>query len=260
MATYKDIVSREQKFHDEYWKTREAYKVRDKIKIKIPKVASLAGKKMLICGCGFGTQAVQAVHAAEEGADVYMFDISSAAVEKALEMAAFNGVNVKADVMDFHELQYQDDFFDVIYGDGILHHVDVSVAGRQIFRCLKEGGVAYFRENSDRNPLLRWLRRTFFGQPGGYQRRRFLFLTRTGTHDEYPLTEEEVAILRDIFGGHLRRSHPDFYFFQLGWVVVGHHRTVQECLKSLDDFVVKLFPSVREYSFNQYIWLRKVTG
>jgi SAM-dependent methyltransferase len=157
-------------------------------------------------------------------------------------------------------LKYPDNFFDVIYGSSILHHVDCTVAERQMFRCLKPGGIAYFHENSDRNPILRYLRRLLFGSPGGYQKQKFLFLKRTGTTDEYPLTEKEVAQLSDIFGGHIERYYPRFYFFYLLYFVGWRNERFGKFLWGLDTIIGDLFPFLKRYSFVQDLLLQKPGG
>jgi len=250
-----NTVDREREFFDELWKSTQPREVYEHL--EIPTVGTLLGKRVLICSCGSGTEPVLA---AKEGAEVYAFDISETAIRKAEEVAAFNRVKVIAEVMDFHDLKYPDDFFDVIYGTSILHHVDCAVAGRQIFRCLKPGGIAYFRENSDRNPILRFLRRLLFGSPGGYQRQKFWFIKRTGTTDEYPLTEEEVAQLSDIFGGHIKRYYPRFYFFYLLYFVGWRNERFGKLLWDFDTAIGDLFPFLKRYSFVQDLLLQKPGG
>ena len=110
-------------------------------RIQIPGMDSLGGKRVLICSCGSG---IEPVLAAQAGGEVYAFDISPVAVETAKKVAAFHGVGMTAEAMDFHNLQYPDDFFDVMYGSYILHHIDCSLAGEQMLRCLKPGRHSLF--------------------------------------------------------------------------------------------------------------------
>ena len=145
------IQEREKNFYDELWK-RYPSDVKVKKRIRIPEVDKLSGKKVLVCAIGEGTDAVAL---ALQGADVYGFDLSQTSVDKTNKLASFNQVSVNVQIMDFHNLKYPEDFFDIIYGHAILHHVDCEKAGKEIYRCLKPGGIAYFGENSDRNPVLR---------------------------------------------------------------------------------------------------------
>lgn len=246
------IQDREKQFYDEEWKKIKVREIRGRV--VIPEIPTLAGKRVLVCSCGTGIEAVQA---ALEGADVYAFDISETAAHNACAMAEYNKVQMQVEVMDFHHLTYPDNFFDIVYGSAILHHIDCDVVGRQIHRVLKPGGVAYFLENSDRNVLLRWVRRLVFGKPGGYQRQKFLFFRRNGTTDEYPLTEEEVAMLQRIFQGNLRRYNHTFEFFYLLNSMLFKKRSVGRKLRAFDRFVVRILPFLRPYSFQQEIWMQK---
>lgn len=246
------VIENEKAFYDEKWKAIKVREIRGEI--SVPEVATMRGLRVLVCSCGTGIEAVQA---ARQGAETYAFDISETAVENARAMAAFNGVDVQVEVMDFHDLSYPDNSFDIVYGSAILHHIDCSVAGKEIHRVLRPGGIAYFHENSDRNPILRLIRRTLFGKPGGYQRQNLLFLRRNGTTDEYPLTEEEVRTLTNIFEGDLKRYYHRFEFFYLLNAMIFKNKAIGRRLKSLDRFTAKFFPFVRKYSFSQEIWMRK---
>jgi len=249
------IQSREKQFYDEEWKKVQVREIRGRV--TIPEIPTIAGKRVLVCSCGTGIEAVQA---ALEGAEVYAFDISETAVRNAQAMAEFNNVQMEVQLMDFHQLTYPENFFDIVYGSAILHHIDCDVVGRNIHRVLKPGGVAYFRENSDRNPLLRWVRRLAFGKPDGYQRQKFLFFRRNGTTDEYPLTEEEVTKLREIFQGNLRRYNHTFEFFYLMNAMIFKKRSVGRKLRVFNRFVVRALPFLRPYSFQQEIWMQKPAG
>jgi SAM-dependent methyltransferase len=60
---------------------------------------------------------------------------------------------------DAHHTPYPDAAFDLVIGDGILHHLDLDVALGEVHRVLKPGGRAVFREPRLDNPLLKLFRR-----------------------------------------------------------------------------------------------------
>lgn len=252
--TQREIVERERAFYDRVHAKRKPQIAKIEGILRIPGVESLHGKSILICSCGTSDEQVRA---AKAGAEVYTFDISSAAVEKAKEVADFNGFRIHAEVMDFHRLNYPDNFFDVAYGQSILHHVDCALAGRELYRCLKPGAIAVFWENSDRNPLIRWFRRKAFGVPGSKAKQQFLFFKRIGTPDEYPLTDEEIASLGRIFQGQVRVLHVYFSFFRLLYHFVWQNRFFARIMSALDDLIVRVFPFLMRYSFSQIVWLQK---
>jgi SAM-dependent methyltransferase len=242
----------EQAFFDAFWQATPLRRITERL--EMPGV-DLRGKRVLICSCGSGEEPVRAVNAGASA--VYAFDISSTAVAKAREVARHNGVVIHAHVMDFHALAYPSDFFDVVYGSAILHHVDCARAGDEIRRCLKPGGLAYFCENSDRNPLLRWARRTLFGAPGDVQRRRAWVFKRYGTDDEYPLTDDELRALQRAFGSALRIRIPRFVFFEMLAVHGWRNDRFLRATQVADRLAVRLIPGIARYSFLQDVVLRK---
>ncbi len=247
------VTERERDHYNKHWRKTKPFIVEGTI--DIPEIGSLNKKRVLICSCGAGYNPVKA---AKEGAEVFAFDISETAIEKAREMASYNGVSINAEVMDFHALKYPDNYFDVIYGTMILHHIDCSVVSRELYRCLKPEGVAFFHENSDRNPFLRFIRRAFFGKPGEIQKSKFLFFKRHGTTDEYPLTEEEIDTFRDIFGEkNVRLFYPKFVFFQCLYMFGINAAILKKITLFLDNLTFSAFPFVRKYSFVQDVWMKK---
>ena len=121
----------------------------------------------------------------------------------------------------------------------------------KIYRVLKPNGIAFFRENSDQNAILRFFRRLVFGKPGEYQRQKLLFMKRRGTIDEYPLREEDVEILSKIFKGGIERFNEEVCFFWLIDYLIFGNPKLEKLLSSLDSFVADIFPFVRKYSFLQ---------
>lgn len=249
-AKVDEVIERERAFYDEYWTSTEPQAIIDKL--VLPVHTDLKDKKILICSCGTG---IEPVLAANAGAVVYTFDLSKTAVQKAQQVAEFNNVQIQAHVMNFHHLEYPENFFDVVYGSSILHHVDCGLVGKELRRVLKSGGVAAFWENSDRNPIIRWFRRKFFGTPGGSQKQKFLFMKRHGTTDEYPLTDEEVAALGKSFGSEAQILYGGFVFFGL---LADHvHPSLRRLTSFLDRIVVRISPGAWKYSFWQWVVLRR---
>lgn len=248
------VTEREKEFYDEFWKQTKLHTIDGKM-MEIPKVDSLVKKRVLICSCGAGWLPVQA---ANEGAEVYTFDISTKAVENAINMANYNKVKINAEVMDFHSLKYPENYFDVICGTMILHHVDCSIVSKEIYRCLKPNGIGYFKENSDRNPILRFFRKSFFGKPGEFQKQKFFIFKRGGSIDEYPLTDKEIENFRNIFGKqNVKILFQDFVFYQCLYRFGPKIRIVKTITEFLDICLINIFPFLKKYSFLQNVWMEK---
>ena len=112
---------------------------------------NLMGKQVLDYGCGHG---MAAVVLAKLGAVVSAFDLSPGYVAEAERRASVNGVSVQFCVGDGERLPYADGSFDAVWGNAVLHHLDMDRAGRELVRVLKPEGVAVFCEPWAGNPAL----------------------------------------------------------------------------------------------------------
>src|SRR5438105_1711783 len=124
---------------------------------------------------------------ARRGAAVSAFDLSDDYLAEARRRAAANGVAIDFRPADAHRLPFADESFDVVWGNAILHHLDLRVAARELRRVLRPGGVAVFCEPWGGNRLLRWARR-WLPYPG-----------KSRTPDEEPLRERDLNVLRETF-------------------------------------------------------------
>src|SRR5437868_3090663 len=87
------------------------------------KLGDLRGKHALDYGCGHG---MAAVVMARGGATVTAFDLSPGYVAEARQRAAANGVVVECVVADGEHLPFPDATFDAVWGNAILHHLDLA--------------------------------------------------------------------------------------------------------------------------------------
>src|SRR5262249_24378465 len=118
-------------------------------------LGDLHGKSILDFGCGHG---MASVVMARRGARVTAFDLSHGYLDEARRRAQANGVAVTFIKADGERLPLADHAFDAVWGNAVLHHLDVQVAGRELWRVLRPGGLAVFCEPWGENPLLRWAR------------------------------------------------------------------------------------------------------
>jgi ubiquinone/menaquinone biosynthesis C-methylase UbiE len=144
----------------------------------------LKGARVLDYGCGHG---MAAVVLARLGARVTAFDLSHGYLQEACGRARANRVAVDFVQAEGEQLPFADASFDRVWGNAILHHLDLRTAGREVFRVLRPGGVAVFCEPWGENPLLNWARR------------RWPYPGKEHTPDERPLRRKHVTQLRQIF-------------------------------------------------------------
>jgi SAM-dependent methyltransferase len=142
------------------------------------------GRRVLEYGCGPGSYSF---FLARHGAEVTGVDISPVAMERARETARSEGVADRTtfEAMDCENLEFEDGTFDLVCGEGIIHHVNVRKAYGEISRVLKDDGTAVFLEPLGHNPLIN------------------LYRQRTPelrTPDEHPLLIGDLEMAEEFFG------------------------------------------------------------
>jgi SAM-dependent methyltransferase len=129
-------------------------------------------KRILDIGCGHG---FTSVHLAKRGGEIDSIDISPKMIELTRQNALLNKVEnrIKAAVMSAQAMEFADKTFDYVVGLGILHHLNLDLAGKEISRVLKPGGRATFLEPRIPLKFLIFVRGIFpnkcFESPGGSQ-------------------------------------------------------------------------------------------
>ncbi|MBN1562193.1 MAG: class I SAM-dependent methyltransferase [Anaerolineae bacterium] len=120
-------------------------------------LGDLTGKRVLEVGCGLGRSTSML---AKSGAEVFAFDISSVSVCATGKRAENNGVDdrVRLFVAAGEEIPLKDGSFDVIFGKGVLHHINARMGAPELHRLLKPGGKAAFSEPLGMNPVLDFVR------------------------------------------------------------------------------------------------------
>lgn len=109
-------------------------------------------------------------------------DISNEAVDYANKIHARDNVNFKC--MDAHKVESLNSSFDYVYGNGVLHHLDLNIFIPVLSNILNKHGTAVFMEPNIGPP---WLR---------------VFRTLTPslrTDDERPLTKKDYEEFRKYF-------------------------------------------------------------
>jgi ubiquinone/menaquinone biosynthesis C-methylase UbiE len=237
-------LASEQLFHDrQAWQRSETF-ARDPDKLcfandayldheswirpAIRKLGDVAGLDVLDYGCGHG---MAAVVFARLGARVTGFDISAGYLAEARARAAANGVCVRYVHANAEQLPFACKSFDRVWGNAVLHHLDVRRAGHELHRILKPGGIAVFCEPWGSNTLLQWARC------------RLNYQAKDRTKDEQPLREKDLRTLRAIF--------PDLQIqaFQLLSMIrrVWKNQWAVSVLEEVDNFLLDRLPSLHKY-------------
>ncbi len=153
-----------QRGKDQYWKMVQSFAIKNVI---------------LEYGCSHGEASALLAPIAKyiEGIDISDIAIASACAQTVYD-------NIHYQVMDAMNMTFSDASFDLVFGSGIIHHLDTEQAAREIARVLRPGGRAVFWEPMGTNPII-----------GLYRR-----LTPSArTVDEHPLLNVDFKIMEKYF-------------------------------------------------------------
>ena len=211
----------------------------------LQQIGSLRGKRILDIGCGQGDTSV---FFALQGAEVWAVDVSDGMVDFTRKLAAHHAVSdrIHAAVRRVEDLDFSDDFFDVVYGDGVLHHLDIQTAVPNIVRMLKPAGCAVFLEPLKGNLFIRLYRRV---------------ANALRSTDERPLELQDLEFIRNQFQ---RWEHREYHLLSLALFGVRfavlklqgkaftywmdevrqgeYHPQLLRRLQNIDEWLVRRFP------------------
>lgn len=184
-ADYQDLkITQNPRAHLQSLYRDEASKYRARCRDEA--IGDLCQKRVLEIGCGDGVASMNALH---EGAYVTAIDISPKSIDFLIEQAkeAQLDHHLDARVMDAHQLEFANNSFDLVIGNGILHHLsDLDRAMCEIKRVLKDTGHAVFVEPLGMNPFIVFFRK---------------LTPKCRTSDEKPFTMKELSVVRKYFPG-----------------------------------------------------------
>lgn len=201
-------------------------------------LGDLTGLRALDYGCGHG---MAAVVLARRGAKVVAFDLSAGYLAEAHRRARANGVDVALVQADGEHLPFAEASFDRIWGNAVLHHLDLSRAGRELHRVLRPGGIAVFCEPWGENPLLNLARR-HLAYPG-----------KQRTADEQPLRWRDLDPLREAFPDLQVQGHQ---LFGMGRRILSSRRLLAG-LDWCDRLLLERLPRLQRYCRYVVLTLRR---
>jgi SAM-dependent methyltransferase len=152
------------------------------------------GKRVLDYGCGSGEGGI---YFAKQGAVVVGIDVSVGMLNAARALASHHGVAIETRRVQGDRIPADDGEFDFVYGNGVLHHVDLDLARRELARVMKRGGTGCFIEPLTYNPAIEVYRR---------------LADTVRTPDEKPLSFRDIERFKETFD-HV--SHREFWLTTL---------------------------------------------
>jgi ubiquinone/menaquinone biosynthesis C-methylase UbiE len=211
------------RFDDQYYMDHESW-----IRPAFARLGSVVGLRVLDYGCG---HAMAAVVLARRGAWVTAFDLSPGYLAEAARRARANGMALDLVQADGERLPFADASFDRVWGNAVLHHLDIGRAARELRRVLRPGGIAVFCEPWGENPLLNLARR-YLPYPGKHR-----------TRDEQPLRLRQLSALRAVFPS---LEVEDFQLLGMARRLLGNGR-VSDGLDWCDRRLLRLVPGLGRF-------------
>ena len=177
----------EREFENQKVKDRDSKKAQDKfywatniqiIRHNLNTFKKIKDKRILEIGCSYGRDALLYTKYAAFYCGI---DLSDEAIKKAINLKLENSEFL---CVDGHDIPKEDESFDFVVVNGLLHHLDLERSFQEINRVLKSGGYLIFREPLGTNPF--------------FQLYRYLTpLARTP--DERPFTLSDIKLMKDYF-------------------------------------------------------------
>jgi SAM-dependent methyltransferase len=208
-------------------------------------------QRLLDFGCGSGRYGVQFAHI---GYQVFGFDISVANVEAATQLAARYHMSHRTHfgVGTAEQLDYPDEFFDVVVGVDILHHVDIALAIGECLRVLRAPGIAIFKEPIE-VPIFDRLRNSALGV---WLRPKTSSFETHVTEDERKLNRGDMAVIRSV-GGSVSEERFRLLTRLEALGIRPRTRRGASLLEIVDHWLLRQAPVLRPFGGNVVITFRK---
>ena len=143
----------------------------------------IKNKDVLDYGCGVGTITEKVIN--YEPKNISGIDISDKSISIAKKRSKELNLNIQYQVQNCEATTLSSESFDVIYGSGILHHLDLAKSTMELNRLLKINGSMIFMEPLGTNPLINLYRKL---TPG------------SRTADEHPFVTKDFDFIKSTLG------------------------------------------------------------
>ena len=205
-------------------------------------IGDVHGQVVLDYGCGDGPDTALL---AARGAHVIALDLSPDLLDLAQQRIAIDAPSGTVQFLcgSAHAVPLPDESVDVIFGHAVLHHLDLARSAAEVYRLLRPGGRAIFKEPLRESRLIRAIRPLIpYRQPdiSPYER---------------PLRRSEVEEFARRF------EHGRARMFGLPFVrgaeLLRTSKTVQQRSYALDARLIARYPALRNYASMIVFELRK---
>ena len=135
-------------------------------------------------------------------------------------------------------LNYPDEFFDIIIGIDILHHVEIKSAIPECYRILKKNGIAIFKE---------WIKVPVLDRIRNWSLIKRMYSNEMSfekhiTHDEKKLVESDISFIKSYFSScEMTRFG---ILAKLDKIIRNSRVKTPSLLEKVDYYMIRGFPKV----------------
>ena len=173
-------------------------------------------------GCGIGSSLEKVVKFNPK--KIVGIDISEVSIEKAKKVST-NNSKIELFVDNCEKTKFEDNSFDIVYGTGILHHLNFEICLEEIRRILKPGGRLLFIEPLGTNPLINLYRKL---TPG------------SRSVDEHPLINNDFDLIKNKFYETKVKYYGFLTLIFFPFYNSPKDSTIFNILKTIDQFLFKI--------------------
>ncbi len=133
-------------------------------------------------GCGTGVSIERVIKFKPK--KIFGIDISEVSIKKAKRKAEEFKISANYSVDNCEKTKFENNSFDVVYGAGILHHLNLEKCLDEIYRILKSKGKLVFIEPLGTNPIINFYRK---------------LTPNSRSKDEHPLVNKDFVYIKNKF-------------------------------------------------------------
>ena len=164
----------------------------------------------------------------------YGIDISDQAIKIAKQNSKKINFPAKYFQMNAEQTNFDDGTFDLIFGKGIIHHLNFNKAIPELKRILKSNGSCLFFEPLDHNPIIKMGR---------------ILTPNKRTPDEHPIKISDKKIFNKYFKNVTFHSFCFISIFAFIFYKTPVFNKILKRFEKIDQYLLKRFPFFKRYGW-----------